>query len=33
MIRVHPRVSDLLWRGDVHGVRAALQAAIELEHG
>jgi hypothetical protein len=33
MIRVHPQVSDLLRRGDVHGVRAALQAAIELEHG
>jgi hypothetical protein len=32
MIRVHPQVSDLLRRGDVHGVRAALQAAIELEH-
>jgi hypothetical protein len=32
MIRVHPAVSDLLRRGDVHGVRAALQAAIELEH-
>jgi hypothetical protein len=32
VIRVHPEVSDLLRRGDVHGVRAALQAAIELEH-
>jgi hypothetical protein len=32
MIRVHPEVSDLLRRGDVHGVRTALQAAIELEH-
>jgi hypothetical protein len=32
MIRVHPEVSALLRRGDVHGVRAALQAAIELEH-
>jgi hypothetical protein len=32
MIRVHPEVADLLLRGDVHGVRAALQAAIELEH-
>ena len=32
MIRVHPEVSALLGRGDVHGVRAALQAAIELEH-
>ena len=32
MIRVHPAVSGLLERGDVHGVRAALQAAIELEH-
>lgn len=32
MIRVHPVISDLLHRGDVHGVRAALQSAIELEH-
>jgi hypothetical protein len=32
MIRVHPRVSALLAHGDVHGLRAALQAAIELEH-
>jgi len=32
VIRVHPRVSDVLRRGDVHGVRAALQAAVELEH-
>jgi Ferritin-like len=32
MIRVHPEVSGLLQRGDVHGVRAALQAAVELEH-
>ena len=32
MIRVHPEVSALLQRGDVHGVRAALQSAIELEH-
>ena len=32
MIRVHPQVTGLLHRGDVHGVRAALQAAIEIEH-
>jgi hypothetical protein len=32
MIRVHPEVSALLRRGDVHGVRGALQAAVELEH-
>lgn len=32
MIRVHPKVSALLAHGDVHGVRDALQAAIELEH-
>src|ERR1700759_4203727 len=32
MIRVHPQVTSLLHRGDVHGVRAALQAAIEIEH-
>lgn len=32
MIRVHPKVSGLLMRGDVHGLREALQAAIELEH-
>jgi hypothetical protein len=32
MIRVRPEVSALLRRGDVHGVRAALQAAMELEH-
>jgi hypothetical protein len=32
VIRVHPEVSALLRRGDVHGVRAALQAAVELEH-
>jgi hypothetical protein len=32
VIRVHPEVSALLRRGDVHGVRAALQPAIELEH-
>lgn len=32
MIRIHPKVSDVLRRGDVHGVRAALQAAVELEH-
>jgi len=32
MIRVHPQVSGLLHRGDVYGARAALQAAIELEH-
>jgi hypothetical protein len=32
MIHVHPEVSGLLQRGDVHGVRAALQAAVELEH-
>jgi hypothetical protein len=33
VIRVRHQVSDLLRRGDVHGVQAALQAAIELEHG
>ena len=32
MIRVHPKVSGLLARGDVHGLREALQAALELEH-
>jgi Ferritin-like len=32
MIRVHPGVSALRRRGDVRGVRAALQAAVELEH-
>jgi hypothetical protein len=32
VIRVHPKVSALLARGDVHGLRAALQAALELEH-
>lgn len=32
MIRLHPSVSDQLRRGDVPGVRGALQAAIELEH-
>jgi hypothetical protein len=32
MIRMHPKVSGLLPRGDVHGLREALQAAIELEH-
>lgn len=32
MIRVRPEVSAPLRRGDVHGVRATLQAAIELEH-
>ena len=32
MIRVHPKVSALLARGDVHGLREALQAALELEH-
>lgn len=32
MIRVHPRVSGLLARGDVRGLRGALQAAVELEH-
>jgi hypothetical protein len=32
MIRMHPKVSGLLAHGDVHGLREALQAAIELEH-
>lgn len=32
MIRVHPDVSAPLRRGDVHGLRGALQAAVELEH-
>jgi Ferritin-like len=32
MIRIHPKVSGLLTRGDVHGLREALQAALELEH-
>jgi Ferritin-like len=32
LIRVRPEVGALLRRGDVHGVQAALQAAIELEH-
>jgi hypothetical protein len=32
MIRVRPGVSSLLARGDVHGLRDALQAAVELEH-
>lgn len=32
MIRVHPKVSGLLGRGDVQGLRDSLQAAIELEH-
>lgn len=32
MIRVHPKVGALLARGDVHGLREALQAALELEH-
>jgi Ferritin-like len=32
VIRVHPKVSGLLSRGDVHGLREALQAALELEH-
>jgi ferritin-like protein len=32
MIRVHPKVTALLAHGDVHGLREALQAAIELEH-
>jgi hypothetical protein len=32
VIRIHPEVSGLLARGDVHGLRAALQAALELEH-
>jgi DNA-binding MarR family transcriptional regulator len=32
MIRVHPEVSGPLQRGDVHGVRAVRQAAVELEH-
>jgi len=32
MIRVHPKVSALLAHGDVHGLRDALQAAIEFEH-
>ena len=32
MIRIHPKVSGLLARGDVHGLREALQAALELEH-
>ncbi len=32
VIFVHPKVSALLAHGDVHGLRDALQAAIELEH-
>lgn len=32
MIRIHPKVSAVLARGDVHGLREALQAALELEH-
>jgi hypothetical protein len=32
MIRIHPNVSGLLTRGDLHGLREALQAALELEH-
>jgi hypothetical protein len=32
MIRIHPNVSGLLARGDVHGLREALQAALEPEH-
>ena len=32
MIHVHPKVSALLAHGDIHGLRDALQAAIELEH-
>jgi Ferritin-like len=32
MIRVHPKVSALLAHGDIHGLRDALQTAIELEH-